>query len=352
MATPFIAGVSALLFQVHGTSATVGLGARTLLESTAQPIPANHSSGALLQTLSVQGAGLVNAYKAVHATTLVAPAELLLNDTTNFAPLQKFVVTNTGSTRQHYALGHAPAGTAITVPAGDIFVAAGPVPLVAAAASVKFSESKFSLNPGAHATITAHFTAPAGLDPKTYPVYSGYIMITSANSSTQVAYLGVLGSLASKQVLDTTTEYDGFTLPALVNAAGNQTNMTTYNFNGTAVPTVLYRLAFGTPKLTFDLVDGKTTSVSSSGKYSAVKTLGSLAELDYQPRTSGAAVRAFPSFCCIPCQRVSTRCAGRSGRLHADDADVRERDGVRQGNVQGPHPRAARRDGPHEGDRL
>jgi hypothetical protein len=352
MATPFMAGVSALLFQAHGISATVGLGARTLLESTAQPIPANHSSGALLQTLSVQGAGLVNAYKAVHTTTLVTPAELLLNDTAHFVPNQKFVVTNTGSTRQQYALGHAPAGTAITVPAGNIFVADGPVPLVAAAASVKFSESKFSLNPGAHATITAHFSAPAGLDPKTYPVYSGYITITSANSSAQVAYLGVLGSLAAKQVLDTTTEYDGFALPALVNAAGNPTNMTTYNFNGSAVPTVLYRLAFGTPKLTFDLVDGKTTSVSSSGNYSAVKTLGSLAELDYQPRTSGAAVRAFAPFCCIPCQRVFMRCVGRSGRLHADNADVRERDDVGQGNVQDPHPRAARRDGPHEGGGL
>jgi hypothetical protein len=104
METPFIAGVSALLFESQGCSTTTRLGARAraLLESTAAPVAANHIAIALLRTLSVQGAGLVNAYKAVHATRRFALAEILLNEIANFQPLHKVVVTKTGATHQKY----------------------------------------------------------------------------------------------------------------------------------------------------------------------------------------------------------------------------------------------------------
>lgn len=84
MATPFIAGSSALLFSVKGRSAAVGLGARTLFETTAQRVPSSHTDGDPLQTVSQQGAGLINVFNAIHATTIVSPGELLLNDTANF----------------------------------------------------------------------------------------------------------------------------------------------------------------------------------------------------------------------------------------------------------------------------
>ena len=83
-ATPFLAGVSALLFQAKGKSAVVGLGARSLFESTAQPVVSNVTAGSPLATLAQAGAGLVDAYAAIHATTLVSPGEFLLNDTANF----------------------------------------------------------------------------------------------------------------------------------------------------------------------------------------------------------------------------------------------------------------------------
>ena len=78
MATPFIAGVSALLFSVKGNSAQIGLGARTLLETTAQRIPSSHTDGDPLQTLTQQGAGLVDAFTALTTDIIVQPGERAL----------------------------------------------------------------------------------------------------------------------------------------------------------------------------------------------------------------------------------------------------------------------------------
>ena len=84
MATPFIAGVSALLFGVKGNSAEVGRAARTLFETTAQLVPSSHTDGDPLQTAAQQGAGLVNAFSALTTNIVVSPGEFLLNDTANF----------------------------------------------------------------------------------------------------------------------------------------------------------------------------------------------------------------------------------------------------------------------------
>lgn len=87
MATPFIAGSSALLLSVKGKSLAVTSGARTLFETTAKPVGSSKTDGDPLQTLTQQGAGLINVFDAIHATTVVSPGELILNDTANFKPV-------------------------------------------------------------------------------------------------------------------------------------------------------------------------------------------------------------------------------------------------------------------------
>jgi hypothetical protein len=84
MSAPFMAGVSGLLFQAKGKSAQVGRTARTLFQSTASFIPSSKAEGALLHTATQQGAGLIQAYDAIFATTILSRTELLLNDTAHF----------------------------------------------------------------------------------------------------------------------------------------------------------------------------------------------------------------------------------------------------------------------------
>ncbi|KAI0645827.1 subtilisin-like protease [Trametes meyenii] len=309
MATPFIAGVSALLFGAKGTAPEVGLTARTLFETTAQRVPSSHTDGDPLQTVTQQGAGLIDAFKAIHADVIIYPAELITNDTAHFKPTQQFSVKNVGKTAKTFKLNHIPAGTALTFQPGTIFPADGPVPLSKNAATVKFSETSFTIRPGQTHEVTVHITPPTGLDPTTFPVFSGFIEIANAQESYQVSYLGLAGALKDAQVVDDTDAFFGVNLPVLTDAAGNfLTNATNFTFVGDDTPSVLMRLTFGTPKILFDIVEPNiniTTTLNKrsdvpvadrsifsfpnaakSGTFAQVRTLGSLFEADFQPRNS------------------------------------------------------------------
>jgi hypothetical protein len=72
--------------EVRGRNADVAKGMLSLLESTAQRVPSNKTDGDPLQTVTQQGAGLVNVFKAVYAETIVSPTELIVNDTAHARP--------------------------------------------------------------------------------------------------------------------------------------------------------------------------------------------------------------------------------------------------------------------------
>ncbi|KDQ27552.1 hypothetical protein PLEOSDRAFT_1112600 [Pleurotus ostreatus PC15] len=308
MATPFVAGSAALLFQAKGTSAAVGRSARTLFETTAQRVPSTHTDGDPLQTLTQQGAGLINVFNAIHTTTIVSPGELILNDTAHFKGTQQFTVRNAGSSAKTYTLRHIPAGTAVTVTPGTIFPADGPVPLSTDFASVSLSTSKFTLAPGKTQTVTARFTPPAAADPSTFPVFSGFIQIESGTEQVQVSYLGLKASLKDKQVIDNTDFFFGVPTPVLTDPNGEvQTSPRNYSFLASDFPTLIFRLAFGSPKVVVDLVSptinfkptlntralGDTHGSFFSfphrvktGSFAQVPTLGTVFELDFTSRNN------------------------------------------------------------------
>jgi len=80
MATPYLAGVAALLLESRVPAGQI----RSLLQTTASGIPSAHEANALPASLAHQGAGIINVGAAIKAVTSVSPAELLLNDTTNW----------------------------------------------------------------------------------------------------------------------------------------------------------------------------------------------------------------------------------------------------------------------------
>lgn len=195
------------------------------------------------------------------------------------------------------------------------------------------------MHPGQTQQITAHITPPTGLDPTTFPVFSGFIEIANAQESYQVSYLGLAGSLRDVQVVDDTDVFFGVNLPVLTDAEGNfLANATNFTFVGDDAPGVLMRLAFGSSKVLFDLVDPNikiaTTlnkrdedasvpvaaravfsfpNAAKSGTFAQVRTLGSLFEADFQPRNSDVNVSAREPPCFMCCSLTRCACTGRHG---------------------------------------
>ena len=330
MATPYMAGVGALLLAVKGRNADVARAARDILQSTANSIPSSKNEGSLFQTASQQGAGLVDAFKALTSTTIVAPGQLLLNDTAFFNGKQTFTVTNSGSKAVTYKLSHTPAGTAHTLVNDSIQPALRPVPLTADFARLSFSYDTFNLKPGEKKEVTVSFTAPT-LTNRTIPVYSGWIEVTGQETGEclSVTYLGIAAKLKESKVIDNTNFFFGVPIPALIDGNNNITTQeTSFDFKNGNSPSIVYRLVFGTPTLLFDLVaadfdqstlvqrdlktrtwlgdfignineNGETdikswradlfstwAGVKPAGTFALVPTIGPLAQFDYIPRHS------------------------------------------------------------------
>ncbi|KAF9264125.1 subtilisin-like protease [Marasmius fiardii PR-910] len=308
MATPFVAGSAALLLEVKGKSADFARSIRTLLETTAAVVPSDHTEDALLQTVTQQGAGLVNVFNAVHTTTLVSPGELILNDTAHFRRSQTLTVRNTDSSPKTYRLSHIPAGTAVSVTPGTIFPATGPVPLSSDFAKVSLSDTAFTLRPGESKTVTATFTPPSG-DSTTFPVFSGYIQVSvRGEPPLHVSYIGLAASLKDKQVVDNTDVFFGVKLPVILDANGNvQEGPQNYTFDAATgdFPSLFLRLAFGSPVLRGDLVDpnikfsgtlNKRATLDKpsftfpkkggGGTFNQVPTVGPLFEFDFIARNN------------------------------------------------------------------
>ncbi|KAJ6587227.1 pyrolysin [Mycena vulgaris] len=297
MATPFVAGAAALVLKARGTAPAVGRAVLEILQTTAASVAASHTDGAPLQTVAQQGAGLIQVDRAINMQTVVSPGQIALNDTAHFKAKHSIWVTNIGARTVTYQIQHVPAGTVGTVDSDSSFVQSVPTALPGAAASVAFSASNITVHAGQTKRVDAFFTPPVGLDKATLPLYSGFIHVVGPAETLKVTYLGVAASLKAVQVVDASDRYFGFALPAVVQPTGQvQEGPTNYTFADGDYPFLLFRLAFGCPKLQLDLIDKDTPfmptlpagerAALSSSTFSKVKTIGPLGELDYQPRST------------------------------------------------------------------
>jgi hypothetical protein len=109
MATPYIAGVLALYMSAKGPQTKMDYQTlRQILATTATPLVFNNGSHTYpyLAPVVQQGGGLVNAFAAVHYTTLISPSTLSLNDTTYFNKTIELTISNTNSMPMSYTLTH------------------------------------------------------------------------------------------------------------------------------------------------------------------------------------------------------------------------------------------------------
>ncbi|KAG8732163.1 hypothetical protein FRC10_001188 [Ceratobasidium sp. 414] len=263
MATPFMAGACALWLQVRGKTAQNAQSARAAFENTAKLVPLSYTDGSLLETAAHAGAGLIQVYDAIYSKGSMLPAELLLNDTANFKGEHSVTITNGGAEAVTYTLTHVPAGTAPTI--NGIENLAGPVKLVNKFASVTIAPSGVTVQPGSSTKIAVSFTAPAGLDAKTFPVYSGFIQAKGSDgSSLHSTYLGVAAALKDMKVIDNTDLYFGVKLPHVKDGKGKPIDTTTtYLMEGDDMPKLVYRLVAGSPLVRIDLIDSGTNDTTN-----------------------------------------------------------------------------------------
>ena len=262
MAAPHAAGSAALLLQSRGKDSASRM--RTLLTTTAQPLPVSHTSDDL-QTVAQQGSGQLNVWDAANIKTLVSPGEILLNDTQYFSSNQFITIENTSGSSMTYTLSHTPANTVLSIGPTLGLANTAPLPTVSSTASVNFRTAKITIRPRSTDRVKVTFKAPSGLDPKTYPIYSGFITVTGSNGEVfSIPYQGVASNMKDMKIIDTSNTTFGINLPVIIDKnMVPHTEDKNWTLTGTDFPFLLYRLAAGTPSFIVDLVD-KETNVKSA----------------------------------------------------------------------------------------
>ena len=84
-------------------------------QSNANPV--NLANSSLLASVAQQGAGLINAFQTLTATTVIWPSELALNDTVRTKEFYTVLITNIGEEAARYTLSHR--GAALATGAKD-----------------------------------------------------------------------------------------------------------------------------------------------------------------------------------------------------------------------------------------
>jgi minor extracellular serine protease Vpr len=94
-------------------------------QSNANPV--NLANSSLLASVAQQGAGLINAFQTLTATTLISPSELALNDTVRTKKFYTVLVTNIGEEAAQYTVSHRGAALATGAKEGNDQLLSKPV---------------------------------------------------------------------------------------------------------------------------------------------------------------------------------------------------------------------------------
>lgn len=261
MATPFVAGSAALILAAKGKDVDTARSVKQLLQNTAGMIPTTADDGAPIASTAQQGAGLINVYHAIHAQSRISIGEMLLNDTMYGNNYQFVVIGNPTKKIVSYTITHAPGLTISTVNTTNQLPNMAPIPSVPQTANVSLTSTQLTIWPKFVNIFLVTIKPPTGLDPATFPIYSGFISISSSLGETfSIPYMGVGAKMKDMAILDQSNVFFGVNLPILLDASGNiATPGHAYSLVGADYPAVLYRRAAGTPSLVADLVSPNIT---------------------------------------------------------------------------------------------
>ncbi|KAL6788183.1 peptidase S8/S53 domain-containing protein [Trichoderma sp. SZMC 28012] len=204
MAAPIMASIYALIMQARSIKDPKTL--MGLVSSTAKQTKYYDSyQGTFyddLAPVAQQGAGLAQAYDAVHATTSLSVSSFSFNDTDHFVNSTDFTIKNGAKQAVTYSIGHTPTRSRDTYKTGQSNPSRSSNSSDIAA-TLAFSEAKITIPAGGSAKVTVRVTLPQGLTASNLPVYGGYITLDgSTGEHLVIPYLGVAGSLANAQSID------------------------------------------------------------------------------------------------------------------------------------------------------
>ncbi|PTB63157.1 subtilisin-like protein [Trichoderma citrinoviride] len=191
MSAPFISGSLALVKSQNPHLTVPQLFAR--LMTTAKQV--NELNSTLVASTIRQGAGIVDAYAAVTADTVISPAELNLRDSAA-PPPQKITISNQSRSPKRYSLQHVPGSfyrLSNNYLSGieDNYSSANLPLTLDIPASASFSQSSVTVGPGQSATFEVTIKPQPDQYPFADPVYGGFIKITADGDEYSVPYVGV-----------------------------------------------------------------------------------------------------------------------------------------------------------------
>lgn len=152
------------------------------------------------RSIGQQGAGLVDAVRAVLHSTAVNPSYINLNDTDNFQATHRIEITNSGAEEVVYQLSHRTEPTYFSrnADAGIIDFAPAHSTDLGDIAVVQLSATELTIGPGQTASVEVTFVEPAASDASRLPIYGGGIDISGSNDERlSVSYMGKRFSLVA-----------------------------------------------------------------------------------------------------------------------------------------------------------
>ena len=305
MATPFVAGVVALMKQARPDLDPYTI--RSILGTTGHPVTFNDGKTTYnyLAPVVQQGGGEVDAFAAVHTSTVIDVANLAFNDTAHFVKEANFTITNRGSSEITYNFDYVNAATAYTLPDdGSTQPQTFPPDLVTSGATVQLSSSSLSVAAGKSEIVIVTLALPKDLATARIPVYSGFISVKGSNGdSLNLPYAGVASSLKDATVLDPSTGYPYITSTSdntfvplnsstvfTISIANTTVNGTTDNSTGLLIPNLRIGLVMPSSLIRADLIPSNSTlgTYTNTTTILGVKTLGAIAGTPsvYQPRAN------------------------------------------------------------------
>ncbi|KAI8088202.1 peptidase S8/S53 domain-containing protein [Thamnidium elegans] len=222
MASPYVAGVVALLQQSRGGNRSIGVDeVRTMLINNGHPF--NLFGTDALESVARQGSGLIDVYQAVRSNTVVSPEQIRLNDIEHSAENFEytFTIKNNGRLASEYKISHLVASTAqgfehTLEQSQNISPLKTPILLSdhQVEAVVEVPDQLIFVKPNEETNVTVRIIPPVNSSQVPPSIYSGYIVVTKNQAREDVIHVPYAGFTSNLNALPVLIKNE--TMPAIM----------------------------------------------------------------------------------------------------------------------------------------